>query len=1600
MATESDVLSEFKYITDTIWNSLKENNVDKLKPKEFRVIINLYKKTQAVMTEIPELSQLSEGLLKVLTTSNLDLDRQIIASTALCLTLSHEYNSENIFDKFFELLTVESFQNQNNIIDANKYLLKICLCYGILQCNYSFWSVPCNVSNVNKILNEIFSFVVNSYHRNKNLYLTSFKVLVNVVKKINILEQSTISLSDENFKKVLQIVMSNWENSMPGVREQISLLLNQILQIDKDWGCLLSKKSHLFGDDKYFPILQLIFMEQSWMMKSKYFLLSTILPICGIKKVLAMWEKDILDGLLLSLNFPQLVSAGADLYQVIISNFTIEQWIKIFLIPITEVLSQSSNRLLNENVINYWIPDTIKKYPTSVEYLIDKILNDGNEINLFSYLSLMKIVRKEGFEYANWEFMSQSKLLFSGLLSDCDKTRSQAFHFVCVSSKTSISPSEDEIKLVKMFLKQNINNDNTAMRQSLLNGFTKFLLRLRDSSLKADKRNESEGSNQALENCLNFLEWLHNFVSNNCKFDCNYQRKHTSLQIYKIILHSLYSQLKLSTVKTSYRKDLDVIITNKKCKFISKESRDLLMDNIYDPVDDIRTLSSYLLTTYFKIEKSEIKHFKELLLKSIKQCQHKMFYEAESGALFFETTLMLIFNSEFPTLDDILPVGMNDSVIYYLVNIIEENLKHLSDDFLQAVMTDSSLYGLLVVLNKLCLNRLNIECLKLSYFTTKKIMELTGSIVTLLLQMLSSQSDPTSDFAPSFAEMGMAISSLVDNSVISQTYTIREDVNFYESKMDLQLTPSQQLILNCIWHHIKICCNLASTLITSSLLDQFQAEKCMDLLCLVLCKCRHKGAIESAGLAIRTSTMFLTSRHKVEYRSIPHNLLMKFLSRLVSANSTTVSRRSAGLALLVHHMVVGDMEPNKPLLHICISKFKEIFDGFSEPTDTPLADLPQAQALHFLQTLVQDSSLKQDMTKYIVEISLLCFSNLGSSVWTLRNAALQLFGALVPKLTGQKMVQDGEYQNICYHLPIEEIYFEFTLLFDMMYEELLIAKTTNSLKIHSKIMPLLTLISNLTVSFYNHFNPKLNEVCEKFSLNLLCLFKSEIYNVRILSAKSNAWFCLPSKIVNCIQNRVTDVVGYILKAQSKITNTNDLHGYLLNIKYLVHRFNEIREGNKILQNYTDTVNTSLDEITCLLDSDNLLSQHHLIYSLVLELVGDKYNGAKLKIGNIVDICCNISNNLGIVSWAYFHLHSEVNTCNIDKIRRVLNLCMASNNFNIQKHFLNALKTRITKSSFDRDFIFLIYDLNKFLCKTGFESQIIDLILQIMFNILSSSDVCLLSEKIDTEVFYSFINNRKCSVLALPVTCGIISKLPYTFHLVEKMSIEIFERSNSVHEELRLSSAMSLYFLFLKFKTITQEGSDQLGAYIFKSVVTLIQDENRDIRLHISRFVCKVFCRDFKNWLVDELKLNSCILNISTFENSNPFTVFEFLFTPAVLKQFMSETHQISTLWEMIGLEINSQINSDDSSLNPFSKNKINIYEEEVILIEMIHKSILDVIKNLTSQDFFKVKSIILEKLVMKDKDCDQRMKLNRLSNLDEQKLIAQSLIVDALTREY
>lgn len=102
------------------------------------------------------------------------------------------------------------------------------------------------------------------------------------------------------------------------------------------------------------------------------------------------------------------------------------------------------------------------------------------------------------------------------------------------------------------------------------------------------------------------------------------------------------------------------------------------------------------------------------------------------------------------------------------------------------------------------------------------------------------------------------------------------------------------------------------------------------------------------------------------------------------------------------NLIRNDRQPNRPLLRKCL---EGIFKRLRE--DSPSVSSVHGTFIHYLSVLVKDSSITQDILPHLNDIVSLCLEKIESPEWNVRNAALQLFGSLVPKLVGQRQHSAG-----------------------------------------------------------------------------------------------------------------------------------------------------------------------------------------------------------------------------------------------------------------------------------------------------------------------------------------------------------------------------------------------------------------------------------------------------------------------------------------------------------------------------------------------------------------------------------------------------------------
>ena len=797
-------------------------------------------------------------------------------------------------------------------------------------------------------------------------------------------------------------------------------------------------------------------------------------------------------GLATSLTSNYLGSAGGSLYLAFIRQIgkdSPELWSEHFLPVLVEALT-SPNLLVQTNAKNHWLLPTLKWVPKSKEMLLSSFGTqrdvDSDGSHLAAALLIMKISRQSGqLEQLTEDNFKQVEVGMSHLNP---MVRIAAFSVLCHSKKRANAPSAREVKIFRDFLEHNLTVDNPSFRQMLLSDCTNFLLRCRDPLNVMIRRGSlDDNAKTVLEVLSSTLEMLFR----NCYPGANYQRQVTCLEVIKIFLSCFDSDSQLLR---------DTVFENRKFFNVLLSCANFYMSNV-------RELSFCLLRKFPTPKKGILRG---ILSKALQLMCSPKFAQCESGAglaqlvNFWRRTDHIDVKDLFhgvqvancKLFQESLPVISADSktICEILLGTYRNLMSKAETNFL-TLAKESPMHGILTAV-RICLKDELI--LVPDGFLNQLIETLTRS-VQLMLDSLSVQKKETADSA-SFADMGQAIEALID--------TEEEHV---------EISGEHQLVLACAWLNLKECsllsgflvktCDLSPEIVKNDTLNAELVKQCGEILTNVLTRCRHKGAIEATNLACLDFSSRLLADPDDVFNKIPENILIAILDDLESMRSS-VTRRAAGLPMIIQKIVVSESRGKaKTLLNMTVQRLLDMGNQSRKNVISETQDHSQTLSLHILQRLVHDSSLAHDIAQHLSPILRCTVSNFSSGHWAVRNAALQLFGAIVPRILGQKKVRtEGSLHN---SLTLPEFLSRYSDLIPFLLEQLLNdSKESSSFLVNPALVPLLSLLSRIAPG--GSVDKSSLDSVQKMKSAFFKLLGSRVINVRILAGKALAAFTQPS----------------------------------------------------------------------------------------------------------------------------------------------------------------------------------------------------------------------------------------------------------------------------------------------------------------------------------------------------------------------------------------------------------------------------------------------------------------------------------------------------------
>ncbi|XP_053726379.1 thyroid adenoma-associated protein homolog isoform X1 [Synchiropus splendidus] len=1002
----------------------------------------------------------------------------------------------------------------------------------------------------------------------------AFEVLTLWMKKVkeccaDIWKRTDVRLLPDDGKLLHQLVHICWSNTESPVecvsehaRSSFSLLL-ELYQMDCEQ----------FGDTKvplYTDLLHQV-IKLPWETKARYLHLSALLPYLHTDTVLSLCPQ-CPSHILKCLSTNHLSPCASELYKSLIqqqrcrgASLTEQQlvnqwsrrWQQVLLAGLTSDLT-----LVQSNISTHLLPSTFHTFPTAVEPLL-LALDLGDPGHLRAWAAIMSSYRATT-GASPWTLPGHStqQTLHRALGSADDKVRLAALNLLCCCPKTRESPTIQEMSIMRSFIPENLNCESSPFRQHFQMGVRKFLVRVRDSCLALARTQKSQTEDagiygsapEALNQGIGFVDWLSELPYCYLAPGHSYQRKKTSLLMLSAVLETCTDTWSPNRRKGQPPVNMGSLVKyaqlNGLWNFFCRAKHLVLISCLEDSTNEIRELSAELLLKFFPprfpddVAAALLCRTKELL------CSPRV-HQAQMGAVMMKVLFhkSLHQHGDEPLTTENTDNNQDYSLLRFLVKELEEHYLAARGNMMLAART-KPVHGVLSALQRCVLDASSCVCSSFSRAQLTHLLALLENISLLLLGVLHgeqvSSADEMGDTLPSFCDMGNAISSLIAQS---------DEGHRGDEEECVLLSEEHSLVLTCCWVSLKETGIFLGSLVekvlaeSKGLLTKEDLIKASDIFKNILLKCRHWGAVEGCCVGFTRFCGSLLGSSDSDLKEIPAHVLRQGLQVLKSQSSTSVTRRAAGLPMLI--LCVLSAEDNskaRPLLaHSVQTLLETARTPLPENWDQTL-DLSQVCAVHTLQALIRGSGLGVAVLQFAASVAILSLTLLSSPCWAMRNAALQLYSSLCSRMLGQR--HSGKEGDAKHGMSPSAFFFHYAELQAFVLAQLreaaedLQGSTDEArLRLQPALFPILTLLAQLQPGLQDPTGSLAD-----FLQPLLQLSSSPIYNVRVMSSKALVAMAPPSEYM-----KILIQISAQLPSEQGHSRHNLLHGQLLQMKALTDR---------------------------------------------------------------------------------------------------------------------------------------------------------------------------------------------------------------------------------------------------------------------------------------------------------------------------------------------------------------------------------------------------------------------------------------------------------------
>uniref|UniRef100_A0A672QAP7 tRNA (32-2'-O)-methyltransferase regulator THADA n=2 Tax=Sinocyclocheilus grahami TaxID=75366 RepID=A0A672QAP7_SINGR len=327
-----------------------------------------------------------------------------------------------------------------------------------------------------------------------------------------------------------QHIYAHWEHPLDGVRHQTCSMFQNLLTLHQHCS---GHKSDPTGDP-YITQLTQDLLTLEWHMKGKYGTLGCLVEHLGAEYLLkldgglpsrlldlmgdqtmAPYASDLLEKLFVS-HKAQLCARFRD------GDAWIDGWHEVWVRPLLQVLCTA--RLDQTTyILDYFLPKLLRCNPSSLSHMVQALQempactegSAGSRGALGALMTCLRAARSQGVlksvEEELWGGLVPLPLMRQALVHKHDQVRMDALGLLCESHRSTETLSRQEIELIRHFLPFNLNSQSPGVRQQTVSLLKKLLCRMKDGAQLLQKKldqHHNHKDQQVFNMYQEFLCWF------------------------------------------------------------------------------------------------------------------------------------------------------------------------------------------------------------------------------------------------------------------------------------------------------------------------------------------------------------------------------------------------------------------------------------------------------------------------------------------------------------------------------------------------------------------------------------------------------------------------------------------------------------------------------------------------------------------------------------------------------------------------------------------------------------------------------------------------------------------------------------------------------------------------------------------------------------------------------------------------------------------------------------------------------------------------------------------------------------------------------------